>query len=129
MGADAPLTKPSPWPASVAGRRMKTCTLHRCLWTLAAVVVAGPALAHPHVWVTAKAELVYGGDGKIAAIRHRWTFDPGYSAYVTQGLGKDGKPTPDDLQGLAKENADSLAEFGYFTDMKAGGAKKAFEPP
>ena len=96
---------------------------------LGALAAAGPARAHPHVWVTARAEVVYAPDGKVAAVRHRWTFDAGYSAYVTQGLGKDGKPSPEDLQELARTNAESLADFEYFTHLKANGAKQAFEPP
>ena len=98
---------------------------------LAAFGCAGPALAHPHVWVTAKAQIVFAPDGKVTAIRHAWTFDPDYSTYVTQGLDKngDGKLTPDELQDLAKENAESLAEFDYFTFLKANGAKPAFAAP
>jgi ABC-type uncharacterized transport system substrate-binding protein len=100
------------------------------LLTLAAGGPAAPALAHPHVWVTAKAEIVYR-DEKVSAVRHVWTFDPGYSAYVTQGLGanSDGKPTPEELRELAKVNAESLVEFDYFTVLKVNGAKQAFEPP
>jgi ABC-type uncharacterized transport system substrate-binding protein len=108
---------------------MKSPLLYGSALGLAAMAAAAPALAHPHVWVTVKAELVYAPDGKVTAIRHNWTFDPGYSAYVTQGLGKDGKPTPEDLQELAKTNAESLADSGYFTEVKANGAKQAFEPP
>jgi ABC-type uncharacterized transport system substrate-binding protein len=108
---------------------MRSRLFQRSLLVLSAVALAGPVVAHPHVWVTARAELVYGTDGKVAAIRHKWTFDPGYSAYVTQGLGKDGKPTPEDLQELAKTNAESLTESGYFTELKANGAKQAFEAP
>ena len=92
---------------------------------------APPALAHPHVWVTAEAELVYGPDGKITAVRHRWSFDEAYSAYVTQGLdnNNDGKLTPDELQDLAKTNTESLGEFGYFTFLKASGIKQALDAP
>jgi ABC-type uncharacterized transport system substrate-binding protein len=98
---------------------------------LAALGLAGPALAHPHVWITARAEIVYAPDGKVTAIRHAWTFDAAYSSYVTQGLDKngDGVLTPDELQDLAKENAESLAEFGYFTVLKANGSKPAFDAP
>jgi ABC-type uncharacterized transport system substrate-binding protein len=97
----------------------------------AALAFAGPALAHPHVWVTAKAEIVYGPDGKVLGVRHSWTFDPAYSTFVTQGLDKnnDGKLTPDELQDLAKVNTESLADFGYFTHLKANGAKQAFAEP
>ena len=97
---------------------------------LLAAGLAGPALAHPHVWVTAKAEIVYTDD-KVSAVRHVWTFDPGYSAYVTQGLGTngDGKAKPEELRELAKVNAESLVEFDYFTVLKVNGAKQAFDPP
>ena len=95
------------------------------------LALAMPALAHPHVWVTAKAELVYAPDGKVTAVRHIWTFDQAYSAYVTQGLDKnnDGKLTSEELQELAKVNTESLADFEYFTHLKAGGAKQAFNTP
>jgi len=98
---------------------------------LALVGIASPARAHPHVWVTAKAEIVYGADGNVSGVRHQWTFDAGYSAYLTQGLDKngDGKLTPDELQEMAKENAESLVDFEYFTVLKINGAKQAFEPP
>jgi ABC-type uncharacterized transport system substrate-binding protein len=91
----------------------------------------GPASAHPHLWVTAKAELIYGPDGKVVAIRHSWSLDEAYSAFVTQGLDKnnDGKLTPDELQEVAKANTESLAEFGYFTFLKAGGVKQSFDAP
>lgn len=110
---------------------MLRSALSRLFLALAALGLAGPALAHPHVWVTAKAEIVYGPDGKVTAIRHAWTFDPAYSTYVTQGLDKngDGQLTPDELQDLAKENAESLVEFDYFTALKANGAKPAFDAP
>ena len=90
-----------------------------------------PASAHPHVWITAKAEVVYGSDGKVTGVHHSWTFDEAYSAYVTQGLDKnnDGKLTADELQELAKVNTELLADFEYFTHLKANGAKQAFGVP
>ena len=89
-----------------------------------------PAAAHPHVWVTAKAEIAYA-DGKVVAVRNVWTFDAAYTAFVTQGLdaNKDGKLTPDELQTLAAENTGNLAEFGYFTKLKVGGKEQAFSEP
>ena len=93
--------------------------------------LAQPAQAHPHVWITAKAEIVYAADGNVSGVRHHWTFDAGYSAYLTQGLDKngDGKLTPEELQELAKVNAESLVDFDYFTVLKVNGTKQAFEPP
>jgi ABC-type uncharacterized transport system substrate-binding protein len=93
--------------------------------------LAPPALAHPHVWVTAKAEIVFAPDGRVTGVRHHWTFDEAYTAYVTQGLDKngDGKLTSEELQELADENAASLNEFDYFTVLKARGKPQAFDPP
>jgi ABC-type uncharacterized transport system substrate-binding protein len=88
-------------------------------------------MAHPHVWVTAKAEVVFAPDGKVTGVRHHWTFDEAYTAYVTQGLDKngDGKLTPEELQELADENAASLNEFDYFTVLKARGKPQTFDTP
>lgn len=96
-----------------------------------AAVLAGPASAHPHVWIMARAELVYAANGRVEGVRHRWTFDPSYSTYVTQGLDKngDGKLTPDELQELARTNVENLSEYDYFTVLKAGGAKQVMEAP
>nr|WP_315986544.1 DUF1007 family protein [Microvirga sp. Mcv34] len=96
------------------------------LTCLLAAVLAGlvsPVLAHPHVWVTAKAEVVYDQSGNVAGVRHTWTFDKSYSAYVTQGLDKDsdGRLTSEELKDLAKENTESLVDFDYFTELKVNG--------
>jgi ABC-type uncharacterized transport system substrate-binding protein len=100
-------------------------------WALVPLVLATPAVAHPHVWVSAKAEVAFAPNGRLSGVQHSWTFDKGYSAYVTQGLdkNKDGKLTPDELQELAKQNTESLVEFEYFTSLKVNGAKQAFEAP
>jgi ABC-type uncharacterized transport system substrate-binding protein len=95
------------------------------------MAAASPASAHPHVWVTAKAEIVFAPDGRVTGVRHHWIFDEAYTAYVTQGLDKDGdsRLTPEELQGLADENAASLNEFDYFTVLKARGKPQAFDAP
>ncbi|MEA1834052.1 DUF1007 family protein [Methylobacterium durans] len=108
--------------------------LRRALLALglpAASLFAGPAHAHPHVWVVAKAEIDYAEGGRVTGIRHAWTFDASYSAFITQGLDKngDGKLTPDELAGLAAENTANLAEFGYFTKLKVAGKEQAFAEP
>jgi ABC-type uncharacterized transport system substrate-binding protein len=81
--------------------------------------------------VTVRSEIAYAPDGKVFGVRHAWTFDPAYSAFVTQGLDKnnDGVFSPDELQELAKENTESLGDFEYFTFLKNDGAKQAFDPP
>lgn len=102
------------------------------LFALAAYLAwALPAAAHPHVFISVRSEIVYDADGKVAAVRHSWSFDKGYSAYATQGLDKnrDGKLTPDELEELVKINLEFLADSAYFTVLKADGAKLEFAMP
>jgi ABC-type uncharacterized transport system substrate-binding protein len=91
---------------------------------LLAIAAASPALAHPHVFVVVKSELVFNDKGLVTGVRHAWTFDDMYSSFVTTGLTADGKPpTEAQLQPLAEQNVGDLAEFGYFTVLKAPGQK------
>jgi ABC-type uncharacterized transport system substrate-binding protein len=104
----------------------------RLLASLVALTVStAPALAHPHVWVTAKTEVLYGQDGRVSGIRHAWTFDEAYSAFAVQGLDKNrnGKLEPSELAELAQVNVESLHEFDFFTFAKASGAKQDFDRP
>ncbi len=92
---------------------------------------SGTALAHPHVWVTVKSEIIYAPDGSITGVRHAWTFDDMFSAFALQGLEskKKGEFTREELAPLAEVNITSLKEFDFFTYAKAGGKKFAFEEP
>ena len=97
---------------------------------MALLLCAPAAQAHPHVWVAARATVQFDKDGKITGVRHDWVFDEMYSAFATQGLGKDGKPpTSEELAPLAKINVDSLAEFDFFTFAREGGKKLEFVAP
>ncbi len=100
-------------------------------WLFAAVLLAPTAAAaHPHVWVEARAQVLFDKSGLISGIRHEWVFDDMYSSFAVQGLEKDGKlASPKDLSSLAKTNVESLAEFEYFTYAKAGGKKLTFAKP
>ena len=96
---------------------------------LALLVGVDAAKAHPHVWVAVRSEVVFK-DGKILGVRHAWEFDEMYSAFATQGLGKDGKPpTSAELEPFAKSSTETLSEFDYFTFAKQNNAKVAFKPP
>src|SRR6267378_6137762 len=102
-----------------------------CLMLLACLFVAGEAVAHPHVWVSMKSELVYAPDGSVTGVRHAWTFDDMFSTFATQGLEtkQKGVFTREDLKPLAEVNVTSLKEFGFFTYAKANGNKVAFTDP
>lgn len=117
-------------------RRMRSCGIVlRVLSVLALltgvlVMATKPARAHPHVWVTANAEVLYDESGRVVGLRHIWTFDEFYSAWAVQGLEEDyGEVGPAQLRELAEINATSLVEFGYFTQARIDGDDSAFAPP
>jgi ABC-type uncharacterized transport system substrate-binding protein len=105
--------------------------LHLLVALCAALSLAGPAAAHPHVWVTATSELVYAPDGSVTGVRHHWVFDDMFSAFAVQGLeGKEkGKFSRDELAPLAKVNVEDLKDADYFTFATADGKKAPFADP
>ena len=83
---------------------------------------AAPALAHPHVWVTASATVLYEHN-TITGLQQAWTFDEFYAAMAIEGLDKnnDGVYDREELAPLAKVNIDGIKEFDYFTYATADG--------
>lgn len=98
---------------------------------MAGSILSAPALAHPHVFIEAKANLVFDAAGKLSAIRHVWRFDDAYSAFASQGLDADGdgELSVTELKPLADVNVESLAEFEYFTFLSAGDRELGFSKP
>jgi ABC-type nickel/cobalt efflux system permease component RcnA/ABC-type uncharacterized transport system substrate-binding protein len=82
--------------------------------TMCAVV---PAAAHPHIFIDAKATVVFDNTGAIVGFRHAWTFDEGFSAWSIQGLDTngDGQVSSAEMQELADQNMEGLSEYAYYT--------------
>ena len=103
------------------------CSGLRLLIALFLSLVVRPALAHPHVWVVAKAELVFAPDGKLAAVRHAWTFDEMTSASWLEGLAPAGQtPPPNKLAEHVDGMKEYIAASEYFTNLKANGSRPGF---
>jgi ABC-type uncharacterized transport system substrate-binding protein len=101
------------------------------LGLLLMVAGAAAAQAHPHVWITARSEVIYAPDGTVTGVRHAWTFDDMFSTYALQGMEAKTKGTfsREELAPLAQTNVESLKEFAYFTFAKADGKKQRFLEP
>jgi ABC-type uncharacterized transport system substrate-binding protein len=118
-----PQFRPFPWYDSVMKKLLAAL--------VATFAFTAPALAHPHVWVTMKSELVYAADGSITGIRHAWAFDDMFSTFALQGLEtkQKGVYTREELKPLAEVNVTSLKEYDYFTYVKVSGKKTPLTDP
>ncbi|MDB5563430.1 MAG: hypothetical protein JWN11_2848, partial [Hyphomicrobiales bacterium] len=83
----------------------------------ALIAAAAPAFAHPHIFIDAKATVVFNDKGEVSGVRHEWKFDEAYSAWSVQGLdaNNDGKITRDETQALADDNMKGLSEYSFYT--------------
>ena len=112
---------------------MRGVSFRRLGWLLGCVLalVATAAEAHPHVWITAKSEVMYAPDGAMTGVRHAWTFDDMFSTYALQGIETKTKGvySREELSSLAQTNVESLKEFAFFTFAKADGKKEKFLEP
>lgn len=99
-----------------------------CLVPLACLVPAGPAAAHPHVWITMHSDIVFGDDGRIAGLNMDWTFDQAYTKMAVDGLDAngDGVLSDDELAPVTKNNLTVLKDYDYFTAARFNGKPLAF---
>lgn len=83
---------------------------------LGAAMVA-PVVAHPHIFIDAKATITFDDAGQVVSVHNSWTFDEAYSAWAVQGLDAnlDGTVSPEELQPLADDNMQGLSEYEYYT--------------
>lgn len=84
---------------------------------LAGALCATPALAHPHIFIDAKAVISFDDSGAVKSIHNSWTFDEAFSAWQIQGLDTngDGTTSSEEMQELADDNMTGLAEYQYYT--------------
>jgi ABC-type uncharacterized transport system substrate-binding protein len=91
---------------------------------------AAPAMAHPHVWIEMRSDVVVNDSGLVSAINVEWTFDDGYAQAALEGLdsNSDGQYSQAELDPLTKENMESLKDYDFFTFPRAGGQKLKIGP-
>src|SRR5947209_19361637 len=84
------------------------------------LAAADAALAHPHVWVTMKSELIYAPDGSVTGVRHAWAFDEMFSTTATQWLEtkQKGLFTRESLKSPAEVKRNTRTDKGHFTLSK-----------
>lgn len=85
------------------------------------ICAAGPACAHPHVFIDTRVEVIFDKAGKAAQVRITWTYDDFYSLSILTDQGYDpdgdGKLTDDEERRLP--GFDMHWETGYPGDTYA----------
>jgi polyphosphate kinase len=93
----------------------------RAILTAAALTLASPALAHPHLFIDTGVEVLFDPDGTVGGVRITWTYDEMYSLLILEdrGLDKDydGVLTPDEITAL--NGFDMAWDPGYPGDTYA----------
>jgi len=93
--------------------RPASLVLAACLGAL-----AGPAQAHPHVWIDNVTTFRFAA-GKITAIKLRWTFDEVFGGSIIGQFdrNKNKRFEPQEMEALKKGAFDNLEGFGWFTHL------------
>lgn len=80
--------------------------------------LAGAALAHPHVWIDNVTTFRFA-QGRIVAIRLRWTFDEMFGGSIIGQFDKNRNKRfePQEMEALKKGAFDNLEGFGWFTHL------------
>ena len=77
----------------------------RIIGAACAIGIAGPTLAHPHVFVDTGLEVIFDDQGRATALRINWTYDEYYSLVIVEERGidtdYDGTATEDEAKALA----------------------------
>jgi ABC-type uncharacterized transport system substrate-binding protein len=98
---------------------------------LASAVVAlaaGPAGAHPHVFIDYAVTLVVAGD-RLEAVRLTWTFDDLFSGFILQEFDKDrnGALSAPEVQRIEATHLAELHKSSYYATVSVNG--KPVESP
>ncbi|MBX5158695.1 MULTISPECIES: DUF1007 family protein [unclassified Rhizobium] len=100
---------------------------------MAALASLAPAaaLAHPHIFVEARLEVVADKDGNIEELRNVWRFDEVFSSSVVMDFDKntDLKLEPNELAEVGKTVKQSLSEYDYYMNLTINGKNITVQKP
>lgn len=99
----------------------------RAFFVLAAA--ASPAMAHPHMFVDAHAELVVDADGRLVGLRVHLLIDELTTLFVLDDNGIEPfyEPlTAEQSDVIGAGIVDGLSYYGYFTDLRVGDDRLSF---
>lgn len=97
----------------------------KALAVIAALALAGPAAAHPHIFIDTELEVIFDAAGKATHVRVTWIYDDFYSLLMIEDRGLDpdgdGVLTPEEHAALQGFDMAWDADFLGDTFVLAGG--------
>ncbi len=89
------------------------------------------ANAHPHVFIEANLEIVRNNEGKFTELRHVWRFDELFSSTIIIDFDENtnGVLDEDEMQKVTSVVKESIAEYDFYTAMRAGTEPLEFYEP
>lgn len=83
--------------------------------------MAGPALAHPHVFIEAEIAAILNAEGLVEALRITWTYDEFYTLMIMEerGLDPDGDGVLTTAETASLQGFDMKWQAGYAGDTHA----------
>ncbi len=89
------------------------------------------AQAHPHVFIESNLDVVRDASGLVTELRHVWRFDELFTATVLLDFDAngDGKLDIDELDEVSSVVTKSIAEYGYYTEVRSGSEVRDFVAP
>jgi polyphosphate kinase len=105
----------------------------RAAVALALVLAAGPAAAHPHIFIDTELEVIFDDQGRATHLRVTWIYDDFYSLLTVEDRGLDpdgdGVLTPEESAALQGFDMNWDAGFAGDTYALSGAAEVALGPP
>jgi ABC-type uncharacterized transport system substrate-binding protein len=100
---------------------MKQASLRAVLAALL-LAAAGPAAAHPHVWVDNVLTFVFDGD-RLTSLRLTWSFDEFFGTAIIRRFdeNRNSRFEPAENDKLQASAFAALKEYGYFTHIEIDG--------
>ena len=90
----------------------------RAALAMVVLMLAGPAQAHPHVFIDTVIKAMFDDQGQVDALEITWTYDDLYSLMIMQerGLDTDGDGALTDAETASLQGYDMNWEAGYEGD-------------
>ena len=91
------------------------------LFSLCFLLETTLAIAHPHIFMSAEANLVFNENG-FEGVQNRWVFDELYSKAMleTADKNKDGKFSPEETKTLREIILSPILKFSYYNYLALG---------